>query len=164
MEGGAVKFVFGDATAPTGGGRKIIVHVCNDVGAWGAGFVMALSRRWPEPERLYREWFRGINPSDPPFELGAVQFVAVEPDIWIANIVGQHGLTSQGDVPPVRYAAIRAGLQSVAAKAKELSAGVHMPRIGCGLAGGNWDTVGAIVEQELGRQGVAVTVYDLPPK
>jgi hypothetical protein len=39
-----------------------------------------------------------------------------------------------------------------------------MPRIGCGLAGGNWDTVGAIVEQELGRQGVAVTVYDLPPK
>jgi O-acetyl-ADP-ribose deacetylase (regulator of RNase III) len=164
MSSREVEYVFGDATAPLGGGRKIIVHVCNDAGAWGAGFVIAISRRWPEPERRYRDWFRRTNPDDPPFALGAVQYVEVEPDLWVANIIGQHGLTSQAGVPPVRYAAIREGLQNVSAKAKELSASVHLPRIGCGLAGGNWETVGAIVEQELARQGIEVTVYDLPPK
>jgi hypothetical protein len=38
---------------------------------------------------------------------------------------------------------------------------VHMPRIGCGLAGGKWEEVGQIVEQELVDRGVATTVYDL---
>jgi hypothetical protein len=37
-----------------------------------------------------------------------------------------------------------------------------MPRIGCGLAGGKWEVVGKIVEEELLRSGVPVTVYDLP--
>jgi hypothetical protein len=36
-----------------------------------------------------------------------------------------------------------------------------MPRIGCGLAGGTWERVGPLVEETLGRAGVAVTVYDL---
>jgi hypothetical protein len=36
-----------------------------------------------------------------------------------------------------------------------------MPRIGCGLAGGKWEEVGKIVEEELVNRGVTVTVYDL---
>ena len=89
-----------------------------------------------------------------------MQFVEVEPDILVANLIGQHGLRRQKGKPPVRYEAIREGLGRVAAKANELNASVHMPRIGCGLAGGNWDTVGPIVEEQLVRLGVAVTVYD----
>lgn len=37
-----------------------------------------------------------------------------------------------------------------------------MPRIGCGLAGGTWDRVGPIVEEELCAHGVPVMVYDWP--
>jgi hypothetical protein len=36
-----------------------------------------------------------------------------------------------------------------------------MPRIGCGLAGGKWEDIGPIVEEELDNQGIDVTVYDL---
>src|SRR4029077_8760714 len=36
--------------------------VCNDAGGWGKGFVIAVSRRWPEPERRYRAWHRGEEP------------------------------------------------------------------------------------------------------
>jgi len=32
----------GDATAPNADGSKIVCHVCNDVGGWGKGFVVAL--------------------------------------------------------------------------------------------------------------------------
>ena len=42
--------VIGDATQPVGAGPKIIVHVCNDIGGWGRGFVVAISNHWPEPE------------------------------------------------------------------------------------------------------------------
>ena len=37
----------------------------------------------------------------------------------------------------------------------------HMPRIGCGLAGGKWEQVGPIVEETLAAAGVNVVVYDL---
>ena len=42
----------------------MIVHVCNDIGAWGKGFVMAISNRWPEPESRYRKWHREKETND----------------------------------------------------------------------------------------------------
>lgn len=155
-----VAFVVGDATAPKAEGAKIVVHVCNDIGAWGRGFVVALSRRWPEPEQRYRAWHRGI--SNQPFALGQVQFVQVAPDTWVANLIGQHNIRSNGKIPPIRYNAVRDGLRRVAVEAKQLGASIHMPRIGCGLAGGRWEEIGPIVEHELAAHGIAVTVYDLP--
>jgi hypothetical protein len=35
----SINFIVGDATTPIGDGLKIIVHVCNDIGGWGRGFV-----------------------------------------------------------------------------------------------------------------------------
>ena len=157
----AVRHVIGDATDPRGPGPCIIVHVCNNVGGWGAGFVLALSARWEEPERSYAAWYHGET-TDMPFELGQVQFVKVEDDIWVANMIGQHGVSPERGVPPVRYEAIREGLRRVAARAKELGASVHMPRIGSGLAGGNWEEISKIVEEELASRGVEVTVYEKP--
>ncbi len=40
-----IRYVTGDATRPVGDGDKIIVHVCNDIGGLGRGFVAALSKR-----------------------------------------------------------------------------------------------------------------------
>ncbi|RYE90143.1 MAG: Appr-1-p processing protein [Myxococcales bacterium] len=159
-----ITHVTGDATRPAGSDPRIIVHVCNDIGRWGAGFVVALSRRWREPEAAFRRWYRDRATSG--FALGAVQLVAVEPTLWVANLVGQHGVARAGvtpadGLPPVRYEAIRAGLARVRDEARRRGASVHMPRIGCGLAGGRWETIEPIIDDELGQRGVAVTVYDL---
>jgi len=153
------EYVKGDATQPPGDGSRIIVHVCNDVGGWGRGFVMALSDRWKEPEQRYRAWYRG-DESDLPFELGQVQLVAVEENLWVANIIGQRGLRWSAGRPPIRYDAVRAGLSRVRAFARKHDATVHMPRIGCGLAGGKWKEVESVIEEELTNQGVHVSVYD----
>jgi O-acetyl-ADP-ribose deacetylase (regulator of RNase III) len=155
----SINFTTGDATQPVGDGPKIVVHVCNDIGGWGRGFVVALSKRWSEPEQRYRAWSRGDG--DKPFALGEVQFVQVTDEVWIANLIGQHDIRAVEGVPPVRYDAIRNGLQQVAKEAHRLGASVHMPRIGCGLAGGKWDEIGKIVEDELVKNGIPVTVYDL---
>ena len=151
-----ITYLKGDATNPQAKGVKIICHVCNDIGGWGKGFVLALSKRWDEPESAYRAWYA----SGEGFALGAVQFVQVEPYIWVANLIGQRGTKTGSSGPPVRYDAIAAGLAKVAEKARELGASVHMPRIGCGLAGGEWSKVEPLIEQHLCGAGVVVTVYD----
>ena len=52
-----IRYLKGDATCPQAKGVKIICHVCNDIGGWGKGFVLALSRRWEQPESEYRAWY-----------------------------------------------------------------------------------------------------------
>lgn len=154
----AIEYRRGDATCPEGAGPKIIAHVCNDAGKWGAGFVLAVSRRWKSPEQEYRRSFangRGLH-------LGEVQFVPVNQDVTVANMVAQRGTRRRGGVPPIRYDALRAALTEVARFALAHGASVHMPRIGSGLAGGNWEDISAMIAETLGPKGVPVTVYDRP--
>jgi O-acetyl-ADP-ribose deacetylase (regulator of RNase III) len=153
-----IRYVRGDATVPSVKGVKVIAHVCNDLGGWGKGFVLAISRRWPEPEAAYRAWHRDRAAND--FGLGAVQFVQVEPYVWVANMIGQRGTRTGSKGVPVRYEAIDTALETLAERAGELGATVHMPRIGCGLAGGKWSRVEPLIEERLVRRGIPVTVYD----
>lgn len=142
--------VRGDATlAPER--PAILVHVINNVGAWGAGFVMAVSRRWPHVKTAYRRGWRGKK-------LGHVQFVDAEEGLVVANLFGQRGIRGRRSEKPVRYGAIRKGLRNVAARARENGACVHMPKIGCGLACGDWGVVLRIVEEEM--EGLEVFVYE----
>lgn len=155
----SITYLKGDATKPIGDGNKIIVHICNDIGRWGKGFVLALSKRWPQPEKAFKDWFK----SKENFALGQTQFVQVETDIWVANLIGQHKvkiLKDENGNAPIRYEAVREGLRSAAAFAAEINATVHMPRIGCGLAGGKWEEIEPIISEEIIGRSVSVWVYD----
>ncbi|MBB5867738.1 O-acetyl-ADP-ribose deacetylase (regulator of RNase III) [Allocatelliglobosispora scoriae] len=150
--------VRGDATSPQAKGPKVIAHICNDLGGWGKGFVVAISDRWPEPERDFRAWHRGRAGND--FGLGATRLVQVRPDTWVANMIGQHGMKTGSKGPPIRYDAVQRCLDALAGPVIELGASVHMPRIGCGLAGGTWSRIEPIVVAALCERDVRVTVYD----
>ncbi|MBX2844075.1 MAG: macro domain-containing protein [Flammeovirgaceae bacterium] len=152
-----IEYIKGDATSPQTKGNKIIVHVCNDIGGWGRGFVMALSNKWKTPEQEYRGWFA----SKENFALGKVQFVQVEEDLWVANLIGQHKTRpdKEGN-PPVRYSAIQEGMKEIASHAGRLTASIHMPRIGCGLAGGKWENIEPILNEELISKDISTVVYD----
>jgi len=154
----SIAYHHGDATAPVTPGAKIICHVCNDIGGWGKGFVLAISKRWPEPEAHYRAWYKQGEPAG--FKLGAIQLVTVEPGLAVANMVAQRGVRPSGDAPPIRYDALRECLTGLAERATALAASVHMPRIGCGLAGGSWPEVEAIINDSLVAAAVPVHVYD----
>ncbi|MFJ7201989.1 macro domain-containing protein [Streptomyces sp. NPDC098789] len=153
-----LRIIKGDATSPQAKGPKIVAHVCNDLGGWGKGFVLAVSKRWPEPEVAYRAWHRGRSGND--FGLGAVQLVQVRADVRVANMVGQHGMRTGSGGPPVRYDAVGRCLAALAEHAVAPGASVHMPRIGCGLAGGTWTRVEPLITAALSARDVPVTVYD----
>lgn len=149
----------GDATRPHASGPRIFAHICNDLGKWGKGFVLAVSARWQLPERRYREWAQAYDGLLP---LGNTQMVQVEPQMWVANMVAQHGIRSAGGPPAIRYIALQQCLSALASHAGALNASVHLPRIGTGLAGGDWDRIAGILRASLCARGVQVTVYDLP--
>jgi len=147
-----INYVIGDATAPQGEGNKIICHICNDIGAWGAGFVLALSKRWEYPEQFYRARQK--------YPLGQADILKVEDDIYVANMIAQHMTRPSLDgTPPIRYESVAEALMKVNKIAKEKNATLHMPRIGCGLAGGEWQMIEKILKAVV---SVDVTVYDLP--
>lgn len=169
-----ITYLKGDATAPQGAGMKIIAHVCNDIGKWGSGFVVAVSKRWDAPEAYYRQWHKlgkleGMALQNPmkgsfvattdDFKLGEVQVIQVTDDVFVANMIGQEGVGMRTSGPPVRYPAIKKALYKVATFADIFKASIHMPRIGCGLAGGSWSQIRPLIESELGDR--AVFVYDL---
>ena len=77
-------------------------------------------------------------------------------------MVAQKGIRHKAGFPPIRYGALEICLHKLAERALALGATVHMPRIGCGLAGGSWDQVEPIVRKMLVDRGVSVVVYDFP--
>ncbi len=151
-----IRYVTGDATNPLASGHKIIAHICNDIGKWGAGFVMAVSAKWPAVRQSYLEWYKLKE-----FGLGQVLYVQVRADITIANMVAQAGIRTGSKGPPIRYDALEGCLTDVAktAAAWTPASSLHMPRIGCGLAGGKWSSVATILLKTCGH--LDVTVYDL---
>ena len=154
-----IHYLNGDATDPVCNGSKVIVHICNDVGKQGKGFVIAISNRWKEPEQTYKNAFQ----SEEKPQLGDVQFVPVTDTLTVANVIGQHGVRSPRNktaAPPIRYDAVREGLSKVAQHAKTHNSSVHMPRIGCGLAGGKWEDIEPIIDLFLIKNGISVYVYD----
>lgn len=146
-----ITYLKGDATQPIGEGKKIIIHICNDIGAFGAGFVLALSARWDKPEKEYRAM--KIR------ELGDVVFVSVEKDLVVANMIAQHDVRpdKEGN-PPIRYAALAECLKKVNDFAKVLGATIHAPKIGAGLAGGSWEMIQEIISANV--TDVDVYIYE----
>jgi O-acetyl-ADP-ribose deacetylase (regulator of RNase III) len=155
-----INYVKGDATKPQGDGPKFIIHCCNNIGLWGAGFVLAVSRRWSQPEH-YFSMFEALP-------LGLVQFVKVTDDITVVNMVGQDGVGRRPDgSPPIDYNAIERCLEKVASACADpayrgpyKSVSVHAPRFGAGLAGGDWDRIEEIINHTLIEKEIPVTVYD----
>ena len=161
-----ITYVEGDATAPIGEGLKIVTHCNNNVGAWGAGFVIALSKRWSRPEAEYRRWYEQHGDLKFRTLLGAVQLGPVEEDLNGAHIVGQAGIGRGVDgVPPIRYEALSRGLGFVAQFAidhPEKRVSVHAPRLGCGLAGASWSKIEPLLMEHFVSRDIPVTIYDFP--
>jgi len=152
-----IKYIIGDATKPIGEGKKIIAHICNDVNAFGAGFVVSLTKRWSAPKDAFHE-------SKGKLFLGDVQFVNVEDDIIVANMIAQEGIgnssidSSGNIIPPIRYGAVRVCLSRVNELAMEMGATIHAPRFGSGLAGGKWNEIEKIINETVAGD---IYIYDL---
>jgi O-acetyl-ADP-ribose deacetylase (regulator of RNase III) len=168
-----IHYISGDATDPVQD-KALICHVANDVGAWGSGFVLALSKKWISPEKAYRDWRNGridrvtqVN-IDKSFILGNVQFVPVcllqGKEIWVANMIAQKRCGNPKSTTEIflQYDQLNIALIKSFKFAEEKKLSLHMPRIGCDRAGGQWSKVKPLIETHSQDTGIDVYVYDLP--
>jgi Macro domain len=155
---GLLKFVIGDATIPLGSSNRYILQIVNDEGKYGAGFSGALARRWPKVESEYRKWWRECYGN---LSLGDIQIIQILSDLVVINMVAQKGIVGPKNPKPIDYSALQKCLEKAGEEISKFNAGIHMPRIGCGLSQGSWCEIEPLIEQELLKRGINVTVYDL---
>lgn len=143
-----LQYLTGDATSPVSE-RVIIAHGCNDMGAWGAGFVIPLGRRFPQARTEFLDAKR--------LRKGDVQFVSPKgTQVLIANMVTQ----TLGIRRPTSLFAVGKCLAIVGDRAREEGRPIQMPRICCGLGGEVWESIEPLILRNC--EGVEVYVLDLP--
>ncbi|HBI42715.1 MAG TPA: hypothetical protein DDY78_07645 [Planctomycetales bacterium] len=154
-----ITYLRGDATRPRGLGLRIICHVVNDkTPRWGGGFALGVRRGFSDVQQDFMSW---AEQHADLFTLGNAQLCNVDDTLAIFSMICQKGYGSSR-TPRVRYAAMKTCLDRLGDIAVTSAASIHMPRIGCGQAGGAWDIVSELIDESLCSRGISVTVYDLP--
>jgi len=152
--------------------KVIIPHICNDIGAWGKGFVVPLGRKFPDAKERYISWYKDTIPDRLAFQLGKTQSVIVG-DVVVMNMIAQEGVRRQGYTTPIRYAKLVECMNYVAEACSYYQnkicfpniekVQIHAPKFGSGLAGGNWEFIEVLIKEIW--KNVDVWIYELdPPK
>lgn len=127
-----IKYIQGDLLeAP----QKVIVHQCNCQGVMGSGVAFQIRRKYPS---VYNVYMKGLSHS----KLGDFIPAKVDGKIFI-NLLGQDHFLPRG-VCHTDYAAVRKALESLKDYCDD---DLAMPKIGCGLGGGDWKIMSALIEE-----------------
>lgn len=164
-----MRYIEGDlfAHTPLADCVTVIPHVCNSIGAWGAGFVLPLAKHYPAAREAY------LTMKERP--LGVTVLVPIGDDVVIANMIAQEGVgptfTGKGKnqkmIPPIRYEALETCMLHVQEAAKHMQKEGKKPRIACpmfgaGLAGGDWPKIEGMIRTLWDKEGIPTTIYYLP--
>lgn len=143
----------------TAGYGYIIAHGVNCKGKFASGVAGQIARRWPEVKRAYmRKHERG---EWKPGEIQIVQAGRMEAGListHVANLATQDTYGNKG--VHVKYDAMRECFTKLFDFAEKFGLAVAMPKIGCGLAGGDWDIVHTILLECLDGRNLEVEVFD----
>lgn len=127
----------------------VIIHGCNCMRTMGAGIARYLSNEFPIILTIDKQTAHGDRS-----KLGTYSKAIISEEFHILNCYTQHHHRKFGGKAPVDYDAIRQCLRSINQEYDGWE--IRSPKIGCGLAGGNWAIVKNIFEEELGSQDVKV--------
>lgn len=142
-----MKYVKGDLIrAALDGKFDVIGHGCNCFINFGAGIAKAIKLNFPE---AYKADVRNGGHGDKK-KLGTVSKAEIG-SLIVLNCYTQH---SYGRGINVDYNAIRSCMKEI----KVLYSGkrIGLPKIGCGLAKGDWKVVSQIIEEELNGEDVTI--------
>ncbi len=132
----------------------VIIHGCNCFCTMSAGIARAILDEFPEAYTADLVTTKGDRN-----KLGDYSFATVKRgDKTITIINGYTQFHYQGASDLVDYEA----MQSLFKKVKQHYSGkrIGYPKIGAGLAGGNWERISAIIDQELADEDHSLVIYD----
>lgn len=137
-------------------GANVIVHQVNCRGVMGAGLARQIKEKYPEAFTKYKTYCDSF--SDKSEMMGTVLFVTCMDGTVIANVFGQLDFGRNGR--KTDYHSLKRGLNDVRKYAEKDGLSVAIPhRIGCGLAGGNWNIVYKMITSAFDNYGVTLYEY-----
>jgi len=127
----------------------VIAHGCNCFCNMGAGIAAQIKRQFPQAYTADKKTAYGSKA-----KLGLCS-IANQHDVWVVNAYTQFDFGSGGR--KASYPAIKKCMRYI----KEQFTGerIGLPLIGCGLAGGDWKRVKAIIEFELKDEDVTIVHF-----
>lgn len=133
------------------------MHGCNAQGVMGSGVAKIIKDMYPKAFEVYAS-------QHPYYILGEVIPVQVTDELTIINAITQEWFGT--DKRHADYDAIRQAMKGAQhvmnSKVYDGPRELHMPFIGAGLAGGDPDTILAIMEEELGEADFDSTLWIYP--
>lgn len=151
-------YIHGNILAPRPIPPNVVCQLVNDRAIrWGGGVAKKMAQRYPNAEAMFGEW---IKSSPRAARLGKVHYAVTADGTTLASLVAQEGYGAGGT--RIRYQALEQCLAGVASYAFHHGASVHMPRIGTGAAGAQWEIVEALIRQNFDALPKGVWIYDLP--
>ncbi|MES0095874.1 macro domain-containing protein [Mesorhizobium sp. M0019] len=131
----------------------VIVHGCNCQCQIGKGIALSIKQRFPEAYAADCATLKGD-----PAKLGSLSVAEIKRDSRIFHVV--NGYTQfhwQGKGVKADYQAIRKVIQAV--KGRFTGKRIGYPKIGAGLAGGDWEIIGSIIDDELAGEDHTLVEY-----
>lgn len=133
--------------------EEIIAHGVNCRGVMGSGVAKLIRDKYPKAYNLYMD-----KDYEDGWQLGDLQTVLQNDGKWIANCATQNGFLPRG-MCHADYDAIKAVMEKLKVFAKDKGLKIAIPKIGAGLAGGDWVTIESILNDVF--TDYDVTVYHL---
>lgn len=150
-----MKIIEGDLLALARDGEfDVIVHGANCQCTMGAGIAKAIRATFPQAYEADLETEVGDRE-----KLGTISWAKVEGDsgsLIVVNAYTQFHWRGWG--VKVDYEALRLAMREV--KREFAGSRIGYPRIGAGLAGGDWAKIEAIIDEELNGEDHTLVVYD----
>ena len=145
-----MKYVDGNLlTLADEGAFDVIGHGCNCFHSFGAGIAKAIKMKYPE-SHMADQCTRYGDAT----KLGSFSHVDYG-DLIILNLYTQFKYTSiEVDV---EYPAVRKCMEQV--KKRYSGKRIGFPLIGAGLAGGDWEIISKIIEEELDGEDVTIVRF-----
>lgn len=153
INGDLFDYIEGVVKAGNNGFSIIVPHVCNNIGAFGAGFAGAISKHYPIVKENYHLLGLSFLKNNP----GYVQFIEVYKDakfghkLIFANMIAQNGLINKQNTRPLNYLSLAKsmiGINQYISKNfdNENRIQIHCPKFGSGLSGGNWNFIEELIK------------------
>lgn len=139
--------------------QGIVCHQTNCIGVMGAGLALQIRNKWPKIYNAYKEECLAFE-QDPKKLLGHVQDILVSDGLVVANCYGQI-FTGTGCMTD--YKAWDVILDKLTDLSNYFSLDLHFPwMVGCGLAGGDWETMLGKIKRAFGKSSINVFIHKLP--
>lgn len=144
-------YVKGDVTKAK---EDVIAHGVNCKGAMGSGVALALLKRWSAVREQYM-----VKHQSEGWRLGDIQFVEVSGGKVVANCATQKSYLPRGKLH-ADYEAIQKVMDQLAFYCAYNNKTLAIPKIGAGLAGGDWKIIKKIINSSFPNRPVYVYHLD----